>query len=146
MRAESGAALVAAMFAVVVLTAAASSVSASLLRTGERTQSETARAVAFAAADAGLALARVRLAEEHDWPGSQVLVGGCEVLVEAVRTADGGHHVVVVARHRPRGELGLPVTCRSESTLDPSSEPGGLPQLASWTCGDRDPRRPVTDR
>lgn len=127
--AERGSALVLAMMLIVVLSALAHSAVVGARATTSATLLARGRAEALAAADGGIALARLRLADGLGWAGGVETIGRCQVEVTASRAADGTFDVVATADCPVRG-AGQPVRATIAAVLVPRAD--GLPRVVDW--------------
>lgn len=134
---QGGVALYIALVVLVIVGATISLVSQITRRLPRQTVTERARAVALAAADGGIELARARLARQVDFEGAATTIGQCTVTVAVQSLGAARWRVVSIARHLPDGEHGLPVTRSIECDLaSPRSRDvdggGRLPAVSAW--------------
>lgn len=108
-RNERGVALMTVLVLVVVVGMIVSLAQGRSLRLARNSAVEQGEVRALYAAEGGLAAARHALRTDRQWPGAQLRVGSCQVLVRVERLGEEQWRVRATAVAHPAGQLGNPV-------------------------------------
>lgn len=106
---ERGVALMTVLVLVCVVGMITTLAQARSLRLATDSLLEKGEAEALYAAEGGLAMARHTLRSDPDWPGAQLEVGDCQVLVTVDRISDEQWSAQARAIAWPAGDRGNPV-------------------------------------